>query len=178
MHREKGYVTDITMDKTINYIDKRDKSKPFFVMCHNKAPHRFWECDPKHKDLYKDEIKVPENFNDDYRNRAKAAAAAKMKISMDLCYVDLGLAQPEGGDEVGELLVAESAWQGGANDRKIPDPEDPSTLPPLVDRNTGEIFKFKTRDEFRKWKYQRYMQRYLRTIQYVPISRKAAKHTH
>ena len=37
---EFGYATDIITDKTIKFIDGRDQSKPFFVMCHHKAPHR------------------------------------------------------------------------------------------------------------------------------------------
>ena len=39
-HREKGYVTDLITDKSIKFIEKRDKERPFFLMCHHKAPHR------------------------------------------------------------------------------------------------------------------------------------------
>ena len=94
---------DIIKNKTIEFIDGRDTEKPFFVMCHHKAPHRSWENDPKHNDLYTDDIKVPETFDDDYKNRAKAAEVAKMRVAEDMTYKDLGLAQPEGGSEVGEL---------------------------------------------------------------------------
>ena len=38
-----GYVTDIITDKTIDFLSNRDKDKPFFIMCHHKAPHRSWE---------------------------------------------------------------------------------------------------------------------------------------
>lgn len=58
-HHEIGYATDIITDKTIDFLDKsRDKSKPFLVMCHHKAPHRTWQCHPRHRELYKEEIKV------------------------------------------------------------------------------------------------------------------------
>jgi hypothetical protein len=56
---EKGYATDIITDKSLDWLDKRDKSKPFFLMCHHKAPHRSWESDAKHKDLYREDVKVP-----------------------------------------------------------------------------------------------------------------------
>lgn len=104
-HVEKGYVTDIITDKAIDYIREasKDSMKPYFLMCHHKAPHRPWECDPKHADLYAHDIKVPETFNDDYRHRAKAAAAAKMRVAEDMTYLDLGLVQPEGGEEIGEI---------------------------------------------------------------------------
>ncbi|KAL1844885.1 hypothetical protein VTK73DRAFT_1574 [Phialemonium thermophilum] len=40
----------------------------------------------------------------------------------------------------------------------------------LVCKNTGEAFTFRTQEELRQWKYQRYMQRYLRCIQAVDDS--------
>jgi arylsulfatase A-like enzyme len=36
----KGYVTDIITDKCIDFLEHRDKDKPFLLMCHHKAPHR------------------------------------------------------------------------------------------------------------------------------------------
>tara|TARA_R110002060_G_scaffold29526_3_gene39922 strand:- start:1112 stop:2647 length:1536 start_codon:yes stop_codon:yes gene_type:complete len=155
-----GYATDIITDKSIQFMQRRDKSKPFFLMCHHKAPHRSWECDPKHRSLYQDDVKVPDTFDDDYRNRAKAAGRAKMKVSDDLTYDDLGLVQPEGGNEVGALLIPKLAR---LKQRKIPNPEDVSKMR-LIDKDTGENYIFKTPDELRHFKYQRYMKRYLRTI--------------
>jgi len=103
---EQGYATDIITDKCLNWIDTRDKAKPFFMMCHHKAPHRSWECDAKHKNFYMNDVKVPETFDDDYKNRARAAKVAKMRVESDLTFFDLGLVQPDGGIEVGEP----SAW--------------------------------------------------------------------
>ncbi|MCC2685202.1 MAG: sulfatase, partial [Paenibacillaceae bacterium] len=80
-----GYVTTITTDLSLNWLKGRDPEKPFLLMCHYKAPHGPWEPDPKHADLYADEeIIEPETFYDDYRNRASAAAAARMRIDRDL----------------------------------------------------------------------------------------------
>lgn len=39
--QEIGYATDIITDKTLAFIENRDVEKPFFVMCHHKAPHRW-----------------------------------------------------------------------------------------------------------------------------------------
>ena len=152
-----GYVTDIVTDKSLNWLEKRNKNKPFFLMCHHKAPHREWEPHPKYRDIYKDNIKVPETFHDDYKNRAKAAAEAKMRIKDDMTYADLGLIQPEGGLEVGQRSTATSTR------RKIPNPEDVTNLR-LIDKETGEAFTFETKDELSHFKYQRYLKRYLRTI--------------
>ncbi|KFY90979.1 hypothetical protein V498_05718 [Pseudogymnoascus sp. VKM F-4517 (FW-2822)] len=184
---EKGYATDIITDKSLDWLKKRDQTKPFFLMCHHKAPHRSWECDPKHADLYTKDVKVPETFDDDYKNRARAAAEAKMKVDTDLTYYDLGLAQPDGGSEVGELVNLASTLRKIPNPegvtklrlidrsevgelvnlastlRKIPNPEDVTKLH-LIDKQTAEVFTFKTNAELRHFKYQRYIKRYLRTI--------------
>ena len=159
-HVEKGYATDIITNKTIEFIDGRDTKKPFFVMCHHKAPHRSWENDPKHNDLYTEDIKVPETFDDHYKNRAKAAEVAKMRVAEDMTYKDLGLAQPEGGFEVGELG---QPGVPGFDDRKVPNPNDVSSMT-LVDKETGEQFRFNSNDQLRHFKYQRYMKRYCRTV--------------
>ena len=158
-----GYVTDIITDKSLNWMAQRDPSKPFFLMCHHKAPHREWEPHPKNRSLYQDDIEIPETFDDDYKNRAKAAAAAKMRIKDDMKYADLGLVQPEGGAEVGERTMPSST------NRKIPNPEDVTGLR-LIDKDTGEVFTFADRDELSHFKYQRYLKRYLRTIESIDES--------
>ncbi len=152
-----GYVTEIITEKSLNWLKQCDRQKPFFLMCHHKAPHREWEPHPKHKGLYKEDIKIPDTFDDDYKNRAKAATEAKMRIKDDMTYTDLGLVQPEGGHEVGVRKTFDS------DHRKIPNPIDVSQLQ-LIDKDTGEVFKFKTREQLSYFKYQRYLKRYLRTI--------------
>lgn len=155
-----GYATDIITNKTLNWIEQRDPKKPFFAMCHHKAPHRSWEYDPKHGDLYTDPIRLPDTFNDDYKNRANAARVADMRVADDLTYNDLGLAQPQGGDEVGEVQYT------GSTERKIPNPDDVSDIR-LIDRQTAEVFTFESSQQLAEFKFQRYMQRYLRTVQSV-----------
>ncbi|GIP26065.1 sulfatase [Paenibacillus sp. J23TS9] len=93
---EKGYATDIITDKSIDWLEKRDKEQPFFLMCHHKAPHRPWIPDEKHAHMYEDiDIPEPETFNDDYSNRASAAEAAIMRIDRDLTKRDLKIDPPE-----------------------------------------------------------------------------------
>lgn len=36
----RGYSTDVVTNEAIDWIDKRDKSKPFALLFHHKAPHR------------------------------------------------------------------------------------------------------------------------------------------
>lgn len=80
----KGYATDLITDFSVNWLDKRDRSKPFMLMCHHKAPHRPWEPDERHAHMY-DDVDIPEpvTFNDDYEGRSEAAKQAKMRIDRD-----------------------------------------------------------------------------------------------
>ena len=158
-----GYATDIITDKSLDWLSRRDESKPFFLMCHHKAPHREWEPHPKNRGLYQEDIAVPPTFDDDYKRRARAAAEAKMRIKDDMKYSDLGLVQPEGGSEVGERTMRSST------NRKIPNPEDVTGLR-LIDRDTGENYTFQTQQELSHFKYQRYLKRYLRTIESIDES--------
>lgn len=163
MTRVPGYATDIITDKCLDWIRERDAEKPFFLMCHHKAPHRSWEYDAKHKDLYKDPVRLPDTFSDDYKNRARAVTVAKMRVAEDLTYGDLGLVQPEGPAEiVGSKMVDLWSW----HDRKVPAPEDVTKLR-LMAKEDGRVFTFKTPQELAEFKFQRYMQRYLRTIQSI-----------
>ena len=92
-----GYVTDLITDFSLDWLRQRDQDKPFCMMVHHKAPHRNWEPDDKHAGMYEEEdIPEPVTFNDDYANRAKAAAAAKMRIDRDLTDKDLKQPVPEG----------------------------------------------------------------------------------
>lgn len=80
---ESGYTTDVITDKTIEFMGNAKKeSKPFLVMSHHKAPHAPWDPHPRHEKLYTDEIRVPDTYDDDYKNRAKAAEAANMRIKV------------------------------------------------------------------------------------------------
>lgn len=93
----KGYVTDLIADMSLEWLKNRDKERPFCLLCHHKAPHRHWEPDEKHAHMYDDvDILEPETFNDDYSNRASAAAAATMRIERDLNARDLKVPVPDG----------------------------------------------------------------------------------
>ncbi len=81
----KGYATDLITDFSLDWLEKRDPNKPFFLMCHHKAPHRPWEPDAKHAHMYEDmDIPEPETFHDDYATRAEAAKVAAMRIDRDM----------------------------------------------------------------------------------------------
>jgi len=85
-----GYVTDLIADYSLDWLKRRDKNKPFFLMCHHKAPHRPWQPDDKHAHMY-EEGDVPEPFNlfDHYEHRSQAAANATLKVGENMNQTDL-----------------------------------------------------------------------------------------
>ncbi len=93
----RGYVTDIITDLSIEFLKNRPKDKPFFLMCHHKAPHRPWSPDDKHFALYDEgDIPEPATLRDDYATRTDAAREATMTIGKDLTRTDLKADPPPG----------------------------------------------------------------------------------
>lgn len=91
-----GYSEDVITDISIDWLKKRDKSKPFFLMCHFKAPHRPWDPAPRFKNLYKDvKIPEPETLLDDYKGRSKQVGNIKMRIGQDFMERDLQMPIPK-----------------------------------------------------------------------------------
>ena len=54
-----GHSTDIITDASIEFLKSRDKSKPFFLMHHYKAPHDMFE-NARRYETYLEEIEIPE----------------------------------------------------------------------------------------------------------------------
>jgi len=105
-HKYEGYTTDLITDFSLDWLEKRDREKPFLLLCHHKAPHRPWRPDEKHERMFAPRvIPEPETFNDDYANRASAAALARMRMS-DLNEKDL-----KGPVPAGLSPEAERSWR-------------------------------------------------------------------
>ncbi|HET9457194.1 MAG TPA: sulfatase [Candidatus Limnocylindrales bacterium] len=99
-----GYTTDVITDIAIEWLDERDRSRPFCAMVQHKAPHRTWEPAARHADLYRDEeIAEPATLRDDYRGRAPGAREATMRIADNLTEEDLKAFLPP--DVVGDAAL-------------------------------------------------------------------------
>ena len=93
----KGYTTDLITDLSIDFIKNRPQEKPFFLMFHNKAPHRNWQPDEKHRKQYENyEPPIPATFDDDYKGKSDASRQATNHIDTDLNQNDLKMKPPEG----------------------------------------------------------------------------------
>ncbi|MFI3206739.1 MAG: sulfatase [Clostridia bacterium] len=72
--RHTGYVSDIITDMSIDWLRKRDADKPFFMMCHHKAPHDFWEYPERHEAMFDGvEIPTPDSLFEDRSHRSIAS---------------------------------------------------------------------------------------------------------
>ncbi len=140
-----GHCTDITTDLGIEFIKTRPAEKPFFLMLHQKAPHRAWEPDKRNQARFKDKaIPEPDTLWDDYATRPTALPINEQTVARDLTRRDLKLDPPS--DLKGPAL---NQWYN----------VKPMEL--LVD---GKTLSGK---ELVQWKYQRYMQDYLACVQGV-----------
>ncbi|MCL2649685.1 MAG: sulfatase [Candidatus Azobacteroides sp.] len=160
-----GYVTDLITDYTIDYLDHRDKDKPFFVMMHHKAPHRNWWPAEKYYHLYDDvDFPLPVNYFDDYNGRI-AAGKQKMNIYKDMY---------EGHD------LRMSVAPGSDSLRFDPWPHLFNRMTPEQRRRFNENYRPKNDAFYRLhladstdiavWKYQRFLREYLATVASVDES--------
>ena len=143
------YATDVITDLGIEFIRSRPKSKPFFLMLHHKAPHRPWEPDAMHRAAFVDRwIPEPPTLWDAYQTRTDALHENEQRVARDLTNRDLKLPPPS------ELPGAELAtWL--------------SIKPETVTIVRGGAPVTLTGEALARWKYQRYMQDYLATVQSV-----------
>ncbi len=138
----KGYVTDITTDLGLEFLETRPKDKPFLLFLHQKAPHRNWTPSEKYREEFaKKTFAEPSTLFDKYETRPTALPSNKQTVADDLNNRDLKLEGPRNGPNIvpTELEVIQ------------PDGS--------VKRLTG--------DDLTRYKYQRYMQDYLACVQSV-----------
>jgi arylsulfatase A-like enzyme len=94
--RHQGYTTDIITDLSLDWLAKRDTSKPFMLMCQHKAPHREWEPNLKYLGHDHDrQYAEPETLFDDYAGRGLAERDQDMTIAKTMNARDLKLNAPQ-----------------------------------------------------------------------------------
>lgn len=158
-----GYVTDITTDLTLDWMEKRrDTTKPFLLMYLHKAPHRSWLPAKRHYTEYtKKTFPLPKTLFDDFATRGTAAKTAEMNILKDMTYNYDNKVYPE----IIKALDIEDRNLYNPIERMTPEQRSSwdSVYGPI-----NEDFKKRYPDmndsTLMVWKYQRYLQDYLATI--------------
>ncbi len=145
----KGYATHITTKAALDWLTEgRDQEKPFCMMLHYKAPHRPWQAEPKYEKLWEHtEFPYPETFDDDYATREKTLGQNMATIDNHIARGDIDMPVPPGifGKQAQEWL-----WYGGSGENQKWTPDQTMTD-----------------EEVKKWKYQLYLKKYLRTVRSV-----------
>lgn len=154
-----GYVTNIITDLSLNWLEQRDRNKPFALFIHHKAAHRNWLADSV--DMFRYENRnypLPDTFYDNYNGRP-AAARQEMSISRDLDLI-YDLKMLDGAPEQTYL----GKWY--AHQREVAPDHMRQLLDSLYSPISRELYtqqlKGKALDEF---KYNRYMRDYAKVVE-------------
>ena len=146
------YATDVITDRAIDFLQNRSRDKPFLLMMHHKAPHRPWQPTDEHAARFATQrIPEPVTFWDSYATRTDALHENQQRIAADLTNRDLKLTPPPGleGPPLTQWLAAK-----------------PDSVATVIGGREVTL----TGEALIRWKYQRYMQDYLATVQSVDDS--------
>lgn len=148
-----GYCTDVTTDIALNWLDKRDETRPFCLVIGQKAPHRTWMPDSQDLGKYDNyKFKLPSTFYDQYEGRIAAKAQdlnieKTMKLGYDLKIKD----NPEKENSATMFTNRMNPTQRAAWNRYYDSVEE--AFHQLNPQGKDLV----------EWKYQRYMNDYLST---------------
>jgi len=182
--RHEGYVTDIITEFATDWMDNRDKEKPFFLVVGEKATHREWLPAIEDLGIYDDvEFPLPETFYDTYENRKAAAdqdmsIEKSMRISDDLkVHAKFGLSDEEAAAKRKRIIQRRYG-------NKVLNDREKQTVERLVYQGMYERLnkeqaakvqayydeiakdhdaKKRSGKALTEWKYQRYLKDYLAT---------------
>jgi len=160
-----GYVTDLVTDESLRWLETRERTRPFCLLLHHKAPHRNWMPGPEHLRLYENEdIPPPETFFDDYDTRTEAAHRQEMSIARHMYDAyDLKLTPPPASEQESDRQRRDrQMWQ---QDFDRLSPEQHAAWRAAYDpRNARFRSNPPTGHALDEWKYQRYIKDYLRCV--------------
>lgn len=166
--KETGYVTDLTTDKALAWLDVRDKSKPFMLMCQYKAPHRTFAPALRHLNAFSGKyIPEPETLFDDYSGRSAELPKNEMEIDRHFWWVyDLKIREEEMDGVKFKEKMGPVREYNRMNDKQKKAWD--AHFGPL---NKAFIEEYKSgkmsHQDVVRWKYQRYMNNYLGTVKAV-----------
>ncbi|MBT8038525.1 MAG: sulfatase [Verrucomicrobiae bacterium] len=167
-----GYVTDITTDKAIAWLDRRDKTKPFFLMCQHKAPHRTFSPALRHLKAFEGvEIPEPASLFDDYASRSQWLPKNEMEIDRHFNWAyDLKLRE----DERAGIKLPGLDLYGAPEYDRMNAAQRKQWVAHFGPKNQAFLKDFKagklSNKDMVRWKFQRYMRNYLATVKSVDES--------
>ncbi|MBV19843.1 MAG: sulfatase [Cytophagia bacterium] len=156
-----GHVTPITTNMTLDWLkNKRDKEKPFLLLYHQKAPHRNWMTEEKYLTLFDDKtFEPPSNYYDDYEGNGTAAKEQEMQVDGHAVWGHdfKFLTNPVTGKKTN------FNWEL----KRLTEDQREKWLAAYTPKNDAFREAKLTGRELGKWKFNRYIKDYLRTIQSI-----------
>ena len=166
-----GYATDIITDFTLDWLENdRNEKDPFLLMYLHKAPHRSWYMAERHYDQFLNQtFPEPSTLFDNYEGRGNAAKEAEMSILHHMGWSGDNKLFPEVMDEINlnEIGYDKIRTEMTMN-RLTPEQKEKyiKAYTPINEEFKISYHNMSDEDKMR-WKYQRYMQDYLGTIQAI-----------
>jgi len=167
-----GYVTDIITDMTLDWLEnERNADEPFLLFYLHKAPHREWLLAERHiHEFTQRTFPEPATLFDDYSGRGRPAREAEMNLLKHMNWAGDSKIYPEVMDQLG--IPDASGWDksafhqevGRLNERQRAN-WDAAYGP--VNEKFKQKYSSMSEKELLQWRYQRYMQDYLGTIQAI-----------
>ena len=151
--KSSGYSTDDITARSLAWLKARDKSKPFLLMVHHKAPHQPCEPPPRYYKLLADApVPEPASLFENLSDRPEAVQAFRSKIQ--------NLRQD------GDLKV----FPPGEMPKSIPPTERNAWTDAFGARNKAFLNDKPDGRALTQWKYQEYTKDYLRCVKAVDDS--------
>ncbi|NLR62808.1 sulfatase [Chitinophaga varians] len=147
--RVEGYVTNLITQFSVDWLNHRDTSKPFFLVVGEKATHREWLPDIQDLGAYDDKtFPLPATFRDTYKNRI---AAQNQDMTIDKTM------------RLKEDLKVHVNYEKGIYGRFTPAQKE--AFKAYYEGKVSKEFDEKklSGDALVEWKYQRYLKDYLST---------------
>ena len=166
--RKVGHATDVTTALAIEWLEQRDASKPFVLMCQHKAPHRNWLPAPSELGLYRDgDLPEPPTLFPTHAGRLPARAGTAMEIGAPMTlHYDLMLPP-----SLAEQAALQELDRSYANQRARMDDAQRAAWDAAF---AAEDAAFRQQSlqgkELVRWKFQRYLKNYLRCVRGVDRS--------
>ena len=156
-----GHVTPITTKMTLDWLkNTRDKEKPFLLLYHQKAPHRNWMTEEKYLTLFDDKtFEPPFNYYDNYEGNGTAAKEQEMQVDGHAVWGHdfKFLTNPITGKKTN------FNWEL----KRLTDAQREKWLAAYTPKNDAFREANLTGRDLGKWKFNRYIKDYLRTIQSI-----------
>jgi arylsulfatase A-like enzyme len=161
----KGYITDVITDLSINWIEQ-NKNNAFCLMLWHKAPHRNWMPPLRYLEKFDDRnFSLPSNFYDDYKDRL-GLQRQQIMVAKDLD-IRYDSKVPCYSCPVTKI----NDWAPAEYQREIErlTPEERKLWDAHYQKEYDAFKQLKSQDEIVKFQYQRYLEDYLRCVQWTTM---------